>query len=162
MKTIADLLASLNVVRAAEGKKALTSWKGSRAKLEELCGLVPVIKVPAVVAEGAYDNGRQAEHATGVKGRDEKKRQAIKKSNPKAFSTIEDVGLLKHIAEKQKKASTGEFIALADIARTMGIEPKVARAKARRHDEIAKLSKGDAWQFLPADVAKVKKFLKGE
>lgn len=65
-------------------------------------------------------------------------------------------------APKAKKASTGEFIALADIARTMGIEPKVARAKARRHDEIAKLSKGDAWQFLPADVAKVKKFLKGE
>jgi hypothetical protein len=62
---------------------------------------------------------------------------------------------------KAKKASTGEFIALADIARTLGIEPKVARAKARRHDEIAKLAQGDAWAFKPADVAKVKAFLKG-
>lgn len=59
-----------------------------------------------------------------------------------------------------KKAS--DLISLADIARGLKIEPKLARAKARRSDEITKLAQADAWAFKPADVAKVKKFLKGD
>lgn len=63
---------------------------------------------------------------------------------------------------KTKTITDGGITSLADIARELKIEPKLARAKARRSDELMKLAQGDAWAFKPADVAKVKKILAGK
>ena len=81
----------------------------------------------------------------------------------------------KHIEEKQKaraeKAKTKpteeedpNVITVADIARELDIDPKVARAKLRRHeDKLTKLhTKGqDRWAFPKTAAAEIKKILKG-
>lgn len=80
----------------------------------------------------------------------------------------------KHIEEKQaarkaagKKPTRKEVgkdeITVADIARELGIDPKIARAKLRRHeDKLTKLhSKGqDRWVFPKSAAADIKKILK--
>lgn len=80
----------------------------------------------------------------------------------------------KHIEDKRKareaagkKPSRKEVgkdeITVADIARELGIDPKIARAKLRRHeDKLTKLhSKGqDRWTFPKSAAADIKKILK--
>lgn len=61
-----------------------------------------------------------------------------------------------------KAKAKPDLITLSDIARDLKIDPKASRAKARRNADISKLAQGDAWAFKPADVAKVKKLLKGD
>lgn len=167
-----DLLALLNSLRANRNQPELKSWKGSRKALTDTITQYMTKKVEPAVAEGAYDNARIAEHATGLKGTDEKKRQAIAKANTTknvpATSTKEtNMSKSKTSTRHTDKPlpKTGpkygdEFVSLADIARELKIEPKLARAKARRSDELAKLAQGDAWAFKPADVKKVKAILK--
>jgi hypothetical protein len=83
---------------------------------------------------------------------------------------------LKHIEDKQKaraektkdkpaaKEKNDNEISVADIARELDIDPKVARAKLRRHkDKLAKLyAKGvtDGWIFPKAAKAELVKILK--
>lgn len=59
----------------------------------------------------------------------------------------------KKSGEKKERAE-GTF-ALADLAREMDIEPKVARAKARRNKQLAALAVGDGWSFRDADKERV-------
>lgn len=77
----------------------------------------------------------------------------------------------KHVADKQKaradkpKAEKNpNEVTVADIARELDIDPKVARAKLRRHeDKLTKLhSKGqDRWTFPKTAAAEIKKILTG-
>lgn len=80
----------------------------------------------------------------------------------------------KHIADKKakregagkasvKKPINSNEITVADIARDLGIDPKIARAKLRRHeDKLTKLhTKGqDRWTFPKSAAAEIKKILK--
>ena len=80
----------------------------------------------------------------------------------------------KHIADKKaareaagkapaKKPTASDEITVADIARDLGLDPKIARAKLRRHeDKLTKLhTKGqDRWTFPKAAAAEIKKILK--
>lgn len=68
-------------------------------------------------------------------------------------------------AEKPKAEKNPNEITVADIARELDIDPKVARAKLRRHeDKLTKLhSKGqDRWTFPKAAGAEIKKILQGK
>ncbi len=77
---------------------------------------------------------------------------------------------LKHVEDKQKaraekpaKTKNADEITVAEIARELDIDPKVARAKLRRHeDKISKLhSKGqDRWTFPMSAKAEISKILK--
>lgn len=81
----------------------------------------------------------------------------------------------KHIEEKRaKRAAEGKLkppkekdpneVTVADIARDLGIEPKIARAKLRRHeDKLEKLhTKGqDRWTFPKSARKDIEKILKG-
>lgn len=67
-------------------------------------------------------------------------------------------------AEKPKVEKNPNEITVADIARELDIDPKVARAKLRRHeDKLTKLhSKGqDRWTFPKTAGAEIKKILTG-
>lgn len=80
----------------------------------------------------------------------------------------------KHIEEKRaKRAAEGKVpkrkevgkdeITVADIARELNMDPKIARAKLRRHeDKLTKLhTKGqDRWTFPKSAAAEIKKILK--
>jgi hypothetical protein len=91
------------------------------------------------------------------------------KKNPKKAARQK-----KHIEEKQAKRKAAgtppkrkdvgkNEITVADIARDLGIDPKVARAKLRRHEaKIEKLhTKGqDRWTFPKSAAAEIKKILK--
>lgn len=158
--TVAEMLAELNGLRVARNQPALKSWKGSRAALEQTITAYKTRKVEPAIAEGAYDTKTKAEASTELKGVHAKKREAIRKANePKAAAPKTMEAKTSKPAAKAKPAS--DLVSLADIARELKIEPKLARAKARRNDELKKLAQGDAWSFKPADVAAVKKILKG-
>lgn len=80
----------------------------------------------------------------------------------------------KHIEEKRakrkaegkapvKKPKNDNEVTVAEIARELGMSPKIARAKLRRHeDKLTKLhSKGqDRWTFPKSAAAEIKKILK--
>jgi hypothetical protein len=164
MSTTTKKLAELNTLRAARNQPPLKSWKGSTAALDQTLVAYKTRKVDPAVAEGAYPTAKQAEHATGLKGTDAKARDAIAKANtPKVSKTLKAMEKTREqkaakTAAKTKPAS--DLVSLADIARELKIEPKLARAKARRSVDIQKLAQGDSWSFKPADAAKVKALLK--
>lgn len=78
----------------------------------------------------------------------------------------------KHIADKQKaraekpvKEKDDKNFTVADLARELDIEPKVARAKLRRHEEKLQSlhTKGqDRWTFPNSAKAEVSKILSGK
>lgn len=160
------LLEQLNSMRADRDQLPLKSWKGSRAALEETITAYKTHKVAPAVAEGAYPTATQAEASTGINGTHEKKREAIRKANVPADETSTKESAMPAKSKKTNKPTkstkpASDLVSLADIARELKIEPKLARAKARRSDEITKLAQGDSWAFKPADAATVKKILKG-
>ena len=108
-------------------------------------------KGPTLAAVGAYKNEQDAKVHTGV-GTQAPKAIPTRKPAPAKAKAPK--------VKASKPAPKGNFVTLADIARSMKVEPKVARAKARRSDAIIKLSVGDQWQFRPADKAKVIALLK--
>lgn len=68
-------------------------------------------------------------------------------------------------AAKPKAEKNPNEITVADIARELDIDPKVARAKLRRHEaKLEKLhTKGqDRWTFPKSAAGDIKKILKGE
>jgi len=68
-------------------------------------------------------------------------------------------------AEKPKAEKNPNEITVADIARELDIDPKVARAKLRRHEnKLTKLhTKGqDRWTFPKTAGAEIKKILQGK
>ncbi len=53
----------------------------------------------------------------------------------------------------------GATFTLADLARECGINPKIARAKARRHRAKLKIAEGADWVFPQSRHAEIKAFL---
>lgn len=186
------LLDQLNDLRAKRNQPALKSWKGSRTALEQTIAAYLTKKVEPAIAEGAYPNANVAEHATGLKGKDERARAQVAKAiarqsheeegakiaeavrnnstSTKESKMSKKPSMLKQVENMKAKGAkivaasrkASDLVSLADIARELKIEPKLARAKARRSDDLTKLAQGDSWSFKPADVAKVKSILKGK
>lgn len=52
-----------------------------------------------------------------------------------------------------------EGVSISEIAKSLGMNDKVARAKLRRRTDVPRLE-GKAWSFAEKDVAKVKEILK--
>jgi hypothetical protein len=60
------------------------------------------------------------------------------------------------------KKATGEGVKVSTIAEELGIDPKVARAKLRRHFGDTPKSGGGQWVFTKDKVAEIKAILKGD
>lgn len=122
-------------------------------------------KIKPALARGA-ENGNFTEHSRkavqdhAAKERREKKAErAAEKATKKDAEKAERQK--KHIEEKrEKRKAEGKLkpakekdpntVTVADIARDLGIEPKIARAKLRRHeDKLAKfqVASMDRWTF---------------
>lgn len=110
-----ELLADLNVLRERNGLKPLKAWKESRAKLlEAIHGLQDpvndksteepaVTKCPPAAAKGAYKKERDAKRSAGVGTK-----------------------------PTERKTPTHEGTKASDIAREVGIDPKLLRQRLRR------------------------------
>lgn len=143
-------------------------------------------KIKPALARGA-DNGLFTEHSRkAVRDHRQKekakekadRKEAKKAAKPEPVKKDEDKAerQKKHIEEKRaKRAAEGKLkpakekdpnkVSAADIARDVGMDPKIARAKLRRHtDRIKKaFPKWDgSWEFPKAAEAEIKKILKGE
>src|SRR5690606_23930000 len=113
--TTKELLDRLNHLRAARGMKPLKAWKASKKKLHEaiasLEGAAP--SYAEEVAESyTPDVDAPAEDLANL---DEKMRRVR--------------GVVKAMREEVAKE---KYVTLAEIARELGMSPKVARAKMRR------------------------------
>jgi len=143
-------------------------------------------KIKPALARGA-DNGLFTEHSRkAVQDHRQKEKAAEKaerkeakkaaKEPPKKEELPKAERQKKHIEEKRaKRAAEGKLkpakekdpnkVSAADIARDLDMDPKIARAKLRRHgDRIRKVvPKWDgSWEFPKAAAAEIKKILKGE
>lgn len=182
MANVKTLLAQLNVIREKNGLPRLKAWKSSQENLELALSKYadpngkPAITVPAAVAEGAYPTDESAKRSTGhsARGKAPKTRlrkdieKAVKASTPKA-EKLKAAGKGKAARVKVKStmpakiapAQVNGLLTLADIARSLKIDPKAARSKARRSDELLKLTRDkDRWLFSPKDKAKIIALLK--
>lgn len=143
-------------------------------------------KIKPALARGA-DNGVFTEHSRKAvqdhrqkeKAREKAERKEAKKAaKPEPVKKDEDKAerQKKHIEEKRaKRAAEGKLkpakekdpnkVSAADIARDLDMDPKIARAKLRRHGERIRkvVPKWDgSWEFPKAAAAEIKKILKGE
>jgi len=126
-------LATLNILRAKHDMKPLKAWKESKAKLEAACA--KLAKVASVT-----DLPPNKELAKPAK-------EATKKP----------------VKTKPAAKAKVEGVSVSTIAKDLGIDPKVARAKLRR-------SFGDAdgtgsngrWVFTDAKVKEIKAILMGD
>ena len=117
-------LAILNELRIRNGKTELKSWKESKAKLAER------IEIEKAIA----DASAQAERVARVEASAKNKpinilvKKTIEKNKAKLAKT------------PQVSAKTVNKVNVAQIAKELGINPKVARAKLRK----AKVDRADA------------------
>lgn len=191
MPNVKTMLAQLNVIREKNGLPQLKAWKSSQENLELALSKYadpngkPAVKVAAAVAEGAYATDEAAKRSTGhsARGKAPKTRlrkdieKAVKASTPKPEkNTLQGVANnIKKMAQRStpakvvkvkgtmpaKIAPANGLVTLADIARSIKVDPKAARSKARRSDELNALAKDkDRWLFAPKDKAKVVALLK--
>lgn len=152
-----------------------------------------VTKVKSALARGA-DNGAFTEHSRKsvqdqrIKERAEEKakrkeiklskgdKKQIKDEAKDRKKELDRADRQKKIIEEKraKRAAEGKLkppkekdpneVTVADIARDLGIEPKIARAKLRRHEaKLEKLhTKGqDRWTFPKSAAKEIKAILKG-
>jgi len=107
----AMLLDELNELRDEAGMKPLASWKSSRVKLEEA--------IDKLDAKVNAPNG-QPSPPLGESATDSKSKTVKKPKKP---------------ADKKKKAPSKDdgLMGVSDVAKELGINPKVARAKLRRN-----------------------------
>lgn len=150
----------------------------------------PVTKIKTALARGA-DAGAFTEHSRKsvqdqrekekkdhkAERKEKKKEEKLPKGQVDPKKDPEKAARQqKHIADKKakreaegktsvkKEKSTGD-VAVADLARDLGMEPKVARAKLRRHEK--KLEKfrikgyEEGWTFPKAAKDTIKNILKG-
>ena len=127
-------LTELNTLRVAAGMKPLKAWKESKAKLD------------AAVKKLAAD-GDVAEEINQLNDAAEK--SAATKSSKKTSKTTS--------AKPAAKKATTEGVKVSTIAEELGIDPKVARAKLRRHFGDTPKSGGGQWVFTKDKVAEKKR-----
>ena len=109
--TTADLLKELNELREEKGMKPLKAWKQSRTKLEA--------EIDKLDEEVVGDTGSPAEE-----NRKERKAKRKKPAKKKASGK-----------KRGPQPKNDGLLSVSDIAREIGIDPKVARAKLRRNGE---------------------------
>lgn len=176
-------LAELNELRVKNNLKPLKSWKSSKDALTQaIAKLTPidqhpmfkdtvipkpeppapkdVIRYPAKLARGTETESHCRKAVADARRFKKRDRDAEKLSTKPARVVDKHHNLQQRPKEKPKAAqpvkSTGDTFTLADLAREMGVDPKKARAKARRiPDEVEKLQKGQTtgWNF-PASARK--------
>lgn len=132
---ISELLRRLNALRADVGKSQLSSWKGSRANIVTAIDTVKAEAEAALEAKlAAVENGPSV--LEGHPLHEEVKAQDAAKKPKRA-------------AAKEKPQPSGDTFTLSDVAADLDIQPKIARAKARRNkDKLAGYMVGeDGWVF---------------
>ena len=90
------------------------------------------------------------------------KRKALAKSSfANKARIVEAIAALKETLRTRSRKSTDELIALADIAREIGMNPKVARAKCRiaAPNELPERVGDEGWVFNRDDHDRVVEFL---
>lgn len=129
-------LATLNTLRAKNNLKPLKAWKESKAKLEAACAKLAKV---ASVTDLPPNKELKVEASAGKK--DAKK--VVKKD------------------AKPAKEKNVDGVSISTIAAELDIDPKVARAKLRRQDEVPCIE-GSQWLFDKKDVPAIKAILKGD
>lgn len=141
-------LTELNALRIAAGMTPLKSWKESKVKLD-----AAVAKLTKVVSEDS--DKAKANLETVVEKTLSDTKPAAAKATPKKTAKP----AAKPKAEAKKDAPTG--VSISTIAAECNMDPKVARAKLRRQDDVPCIE-GTQWLFEKSDVAKIKAILQGD
>jgi hypothetical protein len=175
VKTVAAMLATYNLLCKKRGMPIMKSWKGSRKMLEDRVNKlkkaieqdIPPFRVyPPAVANGAYKDDEEALRKTGhtTRGKpahqEKKEKRAAKWVEKQVGKTTEP----KATSSKPREATPkGDHLTLADVARSINMLPKVARAKARKHaKELKKLEVGGKYKYAHASKAKVAAILQAD
>lgn len=178
--TAKQLLPTLNGLLKLQKKPTLKSWKGSREALEKRIDAtraeVEAHKPPTknghtVVAEGAYKTEEEAFARTGHRTNGKTKKMVKDEKRKERFieKRITPTGRVPSansaITNRPKKGEAKDYITLADVARTLNMQPKVARGKGRRYaKELLKLQidKDSKYKYAPANAEAVAKILKDD
>lgn len=151
---ISELLRRLNSLRVDVGKSQLSSWKGSRASLLNAIDTVKAEAEAALEAKlAAAENGPSVleGHPLHEELKDQPKKRRSKliaetqdklaRTNPEAKAKMQQ----RHGAKPE-----GDTFTLSEVAADLDIQPKIARAKARRNkDKLEGFMVGeDGWVFL--------------
>lgn len=142
--------------RAAEGEKLAARRRKSPTQVDES----KVSKHPARLARGTeteMHSRKAVEDARRDEAKAAKPTKKPKKEKP-AKASKKDKGSKKPKATKPTRTDT---FTLADLARELGISPKVARAKLRRKKNVP-AQVGESWTFANSDRSAVRKLLKGD
>lgn len=131
-------LNELNALRTAAGMKPLKVWKASKAALQTA--------IDKLTTANVLDPKKPISIDAGNKG--------ILKIVDSLSEASEKI--MKKVI-KEKKALNG--VSISEIAKSLGMNDKVARAKLRRRTDVPRLE-GKAWSFAEKDVAKVKEILR--
>lgn len=154
-------LANLNTFRVMNGKTPLKSWKASKAALadayhKEVLALKAKQDFEATPDELAQQTVRPVH--------DEEADTLVRENELTEQEEINEIATI--IKKNRKTARQGksqveakEPFILADVARKLGIDPKQARAKARKHLIDINVGK-PGWAFKAADYDKVVEVLK--
>lgn len=178
MSNLTALLTTLNTRRrVALGKAPLKSWKESQAKLEAAINAITWTDEHQATLSAEIDAQRKADEAVfepevkvmptkAAKGVKAPKRNTRVKVQPITTGLADTGKKAKVKAAKKVKASKARVAAegtftLSDLARELNVNPKIMRAKARRHaDDLKAHRTGDSWSFTTASKAAVTAILK--
>lgn len=165
MSNAKTALTELNALRVAVGKKPLAAWKESKAKLDAAI---------AALKETAPAAGPAAHKANAVDAKPTKdeffddleaqRDVLVKKQNAKAKVDTKTKPAKTAKSAKEPKAvkkTPGEGVSISTIAAELDIDPKVARAKLRRQDEVPCIE-GSQWLFNKSDIPAIKAILTGD
>jgi hypothetical protein len=146
--TTADLFAELNYLRVAQGKRPLKAWKDSRAVLERALEMmrnadpaplgVTVEPTPDdPVAEFIAKNGvtkcpPPKALVDEAKRRERVERIAAKLNAKNIDESIREAKVTASTPKAKATLASLEGVTLVSIARELGINDKIARAKMRR------------------------------
>lgn len=128
----AATITELNALRTAAGMKPLKAWKESKDKLTAAVNKL----------RGAATTTQQLKASAEVAVKKDAKKSAAK---PKVKTTKPAV----------------EGVSIKAIAKKLGIDDKVARAKLRRQDDVPCIE-GSRWVFAQKDVAAIEAILKND
>lgn len=154
-----NLLERLNALRGSMGKKALTSWKESKAKLE-----AAISKVEAELKASTAGKIDRAPPPDKLLGTEVDRKPAAKVADAPKAEKAPDVAA----AVKKAPAPAGKpkVVTLSEIAGELKIDDKVARAKMRRlRDSKAAIPAcvtEHGWTFAAKDAAAVKALLQAD
>lgn len=180
--------ANVNATPVADDPKLLEPFKEPEKEEAEEAAPEKVTKVKAQLARGIETEGYAKHSRKAVQDIRRDERKASKEERAKVKLDEKDKKQIKDEAEDRQKPAKekankkileskpkkdkakkvekdSDEITVAEIARDIGIDPRVARAKLRRHeDKIKKLhTKGqDRWTFPKSAKKEIKAILEGK